>query len=326
MSRKSYILFSIFLSIVLFFLIYFNLSRYALFLVPGIIISTAGLYVGGELFLDEAVNAGKAFRISHRATGIYFVSAGAIIDEIVISILAAARGQGGISFGTIQGSNIITLFFFLVVIPLIYRTGFKGFRLDSVMLIILMTITIIASFYFTKVPWEFAIVLFALFAVYLYVVRDKTEPSFVEENGEPFQIIPAILSIILIILASDEIVTYAQSLSLILNVPSFVSGFFVTGVGGSLPELIMVMLAVRRGGRDITTGIITGSTIYKSSLVLAIATLFGTIYFTGTQLSIYFMLLLSFVLLFYTMFKVKKFFSFVTIAVSVIFIILYVYA
>lgn len=323
MSRNKIVYFSVALILFFIFSIYFDFSRFEFYLIPGIIISIVGLYLGGDIFLEEAVKAGKALKISGRAIGIYLISTGAIIDEIFISLIAAARGDSGISFGTIQGSNIVTLLIFLVIVPLIFTGRFVRFRFDALVLIVLSLVSVAGALIFNIVPREYAIPFLAIFFLYLYLVRGGTgNPANDIGNGK-FKIIPLIISIALIILSSDEIVTYTQLLSQYLHVQSFVSGFLITGVAGSLPELIMVIISLRRrGGKDITTGIITGSTVYKSSLVLGLAILFGTIGFRGTIDSMYFMMLLSFILLFYTYIRVRKNFAYMTAGISLIFLVI----
>ena len=323
MSRNRVVYLSV--ALISFFIlsIYFDFSRFELYLVPGIVISIAGLYLGGDIFLEEAVSAGKALRISGRAIGIYLISTGAIIDEIFISLIAAARGDSGISFGTIQGSNIVTLLIFLVIVPLIFTGRFVRFRFDAIVMILLSLVAVTGAIVFGVVPREYSIPFIAIFALYLYLVRGGTGEAASEFRSDRFRFIPLIISIVLILLSSDEIVTYTQLLSQYLHFQSFLSGFMITGVAGSLPELIMVMISLRkRGGKDITTGIITGSTVYKSSLVTGLAIMFGTITFKGTIDSMYFMILLSAILLFYTYIRVRKNFAYLTAGVSVVFLVL----
>ncbi len=291
--------------------------------IAGILIALFSLYLGGDSFVDNAREMGKRRGISSKSIGAYLLSLGAVIDEFSVIFVASFHHYGDISFGTLQGSNIVTMAVFLIVLPLVFAGSYRKFLNDGIILIVASAVLVLFAFVFPVIPWYIGIVMALLFLLYMYVERGQEPP--VEEELIHMEYSPAsmIVALVLLALASEAIVNYTNGLSLSYNIPPFISGFIITGFAGSLPEIIMFILGIKKGDRDATLGIVTGSTLYKATLIMGATMLFGIIDLRVSYWSIYVMILLSGIFLLFTVIKIKKTIAVIPIAALSVFTLLY---
>lgn len=80
-----------------------------------------------------------------------------------------------------------------------------------------------------------------------------------------------VLSLAVLIKASDWFTAAAEGVGLALGMPAFVVGMTIVAVGTSLPELVASVLAVLRGTSEYVAGNVVGSNIANLLLVLGLA-------------------------------------------------------
>lgn len=83
------------------------------------------------------------------------------------------------------------------------------------------------------------------------------------------------LSLIVLIKASDIFIDSSEKLGIYLGIPSFVIGVVIVGLETSLPELVSSILSVRQGASEIVIGNVLGSNITNIFLILSIAAILG---------------------------------------------------
>lgn len=81
-----------------------------------------GLMLGGQLFLNSAVQLARTLGVTEAVIGLTVVAVGTSLPELITSIVAARRGQGDIAIGNVLGSNLFNVLGILgitaVVLPL----------------------------------------------------------------------------------------------------------------------------------------------------------------------------------------------------------------
>ncbi len=82
-----------------------------------------------------------------------------------------------------------------------------------------------------------------------------------------------IISIAVLVKASDFFVDGAEKIGLSFGMPSFIVGVVIVGVGTSLPELVSSIVAVNAGETGMVAGNVVGSNITNIFLVLGVAAL-----------------------------------------------------
>lgn len=300
-SRTKEILLIFLIAVNIFFSLYSTEFEFYIF-VLSLIFSVPALYLGSESFVDESISLGTNLGMSGKTIGLVILSLGSIADEIFVSTIAAIRGHGDLGFGNIQGSNVITILPFFVLLPIYFKEHHKNLNVDVFILLCASILLIFTTMTFLKVPAFFSVFFFAMFLVYLaYSTSEKREED--KQNGK-VNLVIMILSIILIYFASDSIVKYTIEFSDALSLPYFLSGFVVTGIAGSLPEVFMSVISFRKTRPDMAFGVIVGSTIYKVTLVLGLISVFGNMIVEGSAWSTYLLLFMTVIMIFYT--QVKK--------------------
>lgn len=291
--------------------------------IAGVLLALWSLYLGGDSFMDNARELGKRKGISSKSIGAYLLSLGAVIDEFSVIFVASFHRYGDISFGTLQGSNIVTMVVFLVALPLVFAGTYRKFFKDAAILFAASLVLLLFAVIFPVIPWYMGVIMALVFLLYMYVGRGEAPPIEEEYIHVEYSPVSMIIALVVLALASEAIVNYTNGLSLFFRIPPFLSGFIITGFAGSLPEIIMFFLGVKKNDMDATLGIVTGSTLYKATLIMGATMLFGIIDLRVGYWSIYLMILLSAVFLVFTLIKIKKVVAVIPIAAMGLFAVLY---
>lgn len=88
-------------------------------------------------------------------------------------------------------------------------------------------------------------------------------------------IIVFVVSLFVLIKASDYFTHSAEKIGLFFGIPAFIVGATIVAVGTSLPELISSIFAVLRNSSEIVVGNVVGSNVANIFLVLGIAAIVG---------------------------------------------------
>ncbi len=280
------------------------------------VISIIALVISSDLFVDEARSLSSKFHISSSSMGKFILGTGAVLDEIAVVLDSSLRGFGGISLGTIEGSNILTLVILIIMIPLVV-TGISRKQAGGAVLVLLAS-SIVLPLAFLPVHYTLIFAPFLILIFLLYVFTGNSHGHVEDEKENKFSIPIMALSVLLLALSSNALVIYTDRISAISGISSFASGFIVTGIAGSLPEITMFLTSIRKVDGQAAMGVVIGSTIYKGTFLLAISMFITRIYFhTGLQ-AMLFMLPASFMLIFLTSVKARKFYSLILGALMII--------
>jgi len=84
-----------------------------------------------------------------------------------------------------------------------------------------------------------------------------------------------LVSITVLLIASDKFVDSSEKVGLALGIPSFVVGVTIVAFGTSLPELATSIVSVYSGSSEVVIGNAVGSNITNILLVLGAAAIFG---------------------------------------------------
>ncbi|MBZ9632562.1 calcium/sodium antiporter [Salegentibacter sp. LM13S] len=85
----------------------------------------AGLVLGGQLVVNNAIDIAESMGISQKIIGLTVVAAGTSLPELATSIVAAAKKNADIAVGNIIGSNIFNIFLILSAASLIKPIDFN---------------------------------------------------------------------------------------------------------------------------------------------------------------------------------------------------------
>ncbi|HEY9185043.1 MAG TPA: calcium/sodium antiporter [Salegentibacter sp.] len=99
--------------------------KMSLFIAGGL----AGLVIGGQLVVTNAISIAENLGISEKIIGLTVIAAGTSLPELATSIVAAAKKNADIAVGNIVGSNIFNILLILgtasVISPVSYSDSFN---------------------------------------------------------------------------------------------------------------------------------------------------------------------------------------------------------
>jgi cation:H+ antiporter len=89
--------------------------------------------------------------------------------------------------------------------------------------------------------------------------------------GILFWIIVLLVSLIVLIKASDYFVKFGSKIGLLLNIPQFVIGITIIALGTSAPELVTSIIAMLKGNTEFVAGTVVGSNIANILVIVGVS-------------------------------------------------------
>ena len=246
---------------------------------------------GGTLLVRGASEIATRLGVSPMIVGLIVVGFGTSAPELAINVFGALRGETGIAFGNVVGSNISNLALVLGAAALVAPITIQS-QLVRREVPFLVLVTIIITVMALDRPLEGlpaiisrseSIVLLSLFCVFIYInVLDFVESRRsdkliidIEHNRlvdtDPYsryRWLFVIGGIALLFGGGEVTIRNGVALASHLGVSATVVGLFVVAVGTSMPELVTSIVAAKRGESDLALGNVVGSNIFNSLMVL----------------------------------------------------------
>jgi cation:H+ antiporter len=256
------------------------------------LISIAQL-VGGFILLvwgaDRLVAGASALArnlgVSPLIIGLTIIAFGTSAPELVVSGVAASRGNPGLAVGNAIGSNIANIGLVLGVTALVYplRVESETLRREYPLLTLIMVGSFImaADLLFSRT--EGWLLLTGLVALVIWMVRyalrrgpdDPLAAEFAAEiprNMATGQAVTWLLvGLVILPLSSKFLVDGAIFIARILEVSETVIGLTLMALGTSLPELAAALTSALRHEDDLAIGNVIGSNMFNILGVLGVA-------------------------------------------------------
>ena len=140
-----------------------------------LIISSAVLFFGSELFVNSAIFFADFFQVSERIIGLTLVAIGTSLPELVTSLVAIYKKELDISVGNIIGSNIFNILAVLGFTATIIDLNVTGIQIIDYDIYIMIAFSLILGFFFF-IPKKYTlyrlhgIILLILFITYYYTI------------------------------------------------------------------------------------------------------------------------------------------------------------
>jgi len=252
------------------------------YLVGGLLL----LMLGGEAVVRSAATLGIRFGLSALATGLTIVAFGTSAPELVVNLLAAARGATDLAVGNVVGSNIANIGLVLgvsaIVMPL--RLDVDVVRKDIYIMVGagLLAALFLAADALTRTEGA---ILVALVIAYTYYniraarrARPESRASFeaameTRDRGLLIDLLVLFGGLGALVVGAQLFVDGAVELAEVFGISNSVIGLTVVAVGTSLPELATTAIAAYRGHGAMAIGNIVGSNIFNILSVLGMTSL-----------------------------------------------------
>jgi cation:H+ antiporter len=207
--------------------------------------------------------------------GVTFFALGTDVPEIANSVMSSLAGHGDLNVGDSVGSVVTQISLILGILPFASgRISIGPYRAAIVPLLTVAALIggvlivrdghlsrvdgaalVLAWIFATAVAWRYAPPLSE--AVLPEPTRHKALHAFI-----------AAISLLLVAAGAGAAVRAMTELSVLAGIPEYVISFFGSSIGTSLPEIVVAIVALRQGQRDIALGDVFGACLMDATLSL----------------------------------------------------------
>ena len=146
-----------------------SLPKSIIFIVVGVV----AIILGGNLVVDNASIIAKQWGWSDTLIGLTIVSIGTSLPELVTSIVAAKKGESGLSLGNAIGSNIMNILFILGASSTLHPIlSTSENMMDAIILVgvaIYMLVLTKVSSQMTRKKGLFSILIYGIYMAYILI-------------------------------------------------------------------------------------------------------------------------------------------------------------
>ena len=267
-----------------------------------VVIAMALLITSADFFVEGAKGLARRVGMAEVVIGLTIVSIGTSLPEILVTATASASSDSDpalmdLAVGNIYGSVLVQITLVLGIVvaykPLEIRPAWL--RRDG--LLMLASVLMLSGLLWeggglSRIEGAILCLIYLLYLGWLLSNKDKIREDELElvdeiKSSEFSWSATAygamvILGLALAVYAASQLVNYAAEIAYKLNVPHAVVGTTVSGLGTSLPELTVAMIAVRKS-QGVAIGTLIGSNITDPLLSIGIAALISPISITAAS-------------------------------------------
>jgi len=244
-----------------------------------LILSVASIAFFGTVLVRSAEELERCTNVGQFAVGFLLLSVVTSLPEFTVAVFATAQDVVGITIGDILGSNVVNIAFVGAMVLVLARTiEVRTMLLDELAGVLYFSslIPLILSI-FAAVSRGFGVVLLSFFVVYSYFAMKRGRSIMEEDRGPsmPRRVKARILLMIVIgalgvIVSASFLVGSASTVAELFGLSKLVIGAKVVSIATSVPELVVTIVAVRRGLHDMALGNAIGSNLTNVSLILGL--------------------------------------------------------
>ncbi|MEA2111153.1 MAG: calcium/sodium antiporter [Campylobacterota bacterium] len=248
------------------------------------IAAMAALVYGADFIIKESERIALHFKISHFVIGATLVAFGTSLPEMAASVMAAVDNKAEMAVANVVGSVMFNITMVLGVVFLIARSMSPSrdlFAKDSAWILFPVIVFIIMIIDGEIGRFDGILFLMLMVAYLLFLFKDAKEDlvgeidtDLVKEKFNWMQTAALLLvGFILTIGGANFVIESGSSIARLFGVSEWIIGLFLISLGTSLPELVVSIVAVKKGHADMSIGNIIGSNVANFSMVLGSASL-----------------------------------------------------
>jgi len=273
------------------------------------IAAMSALIYGADFIIKESERIALHFNISHFVIGATLVAFGTSLPEMAASMVASSQGKSDMAVANVVGSVIFNITLVLGVVFFISKKMYPKrdlFLLDSAWIIVPLVLffIMVQDGVVGRVDGVLYLLLMVSYLIFLF--NDPNADLGVEEEltKEKFKwtkpILLLIVGFVLTIGGANFVVESGTEIARTFGVSEWIIGIFLISLGTSLPELVVSIVAIKKGNAEMSIGNIIGSNVANFSMVLGAASLLNplTVDLVATKFDMLIMIAASISLLF----------------------------
>lgn len=275
------------------------------------LVAMSALIFGADFIIKESERIALHFNISHFVIGATLVAFGTSLPEMAASMMAAAQNKSDMAVANVVGSVIFNITLVLGIVFMIAKSMHPKrdlFAKDSAWVIVPVVVFLIMmqDSLISRVDGAIFLLIMVSYLIFLFKsskddLEDEIDESLAVEKFNWIRGIGfLIIGFVLTIGGANFVVESATNIARSLDVSEWIIGLFLISLGTSLPELVVSLVAIRKGNTDMSIGNIIGSNVANFSMVLGASSLIKplTINLQTSYFDILIMVSASIVLLF----------------------------
>jgi len=253
-------------------------------LVAGLVLLTAG----ADRFVVASARLARRLGISTVLIGALVVGLGTSAPELLVSVLAAARGEVDIALGNVIGSNTANLTLVLgscaLIAPIVSRV--RTIRREGFTMFLSLVAISLLLWNLRLDRWEAVLLAAGMIVAALLLVwwspseREAEQADLVPGEDEwsgsvGREVLIGMGTLALTLAGADLLIRGAERLAAEAGISSAFVGLVIVSVGTSLPELATAIASARRNETDLVIGNVLGSNLFNTLAVAGTAGIIG---------------------------------------------------
>ena len=248
-----------------------------------LILGLALLFIGSTLLVEGAASTAIMFAVRPVIIGLTIVSFATSAPELLVSLVAAVKGSGGISIGNILGSNVINIALVLgissVIRPVVIKKQIIKTEIPYMFFISFIFWLLCLDSKIGRLDGIVLISLLIIFLIYsITTAKDKSNPIVLAKPSN-INILKnffyIVIGIVMLSYGANFVVQEAIVMAEKIGLSQTFIGISIVALGTSLPELATSAVAAAKGESDISVGNVVGSNLFNICLVMGIVGLFN---------------------------------------------------
>lgn len=270
---------------------------------------------GADRFVHGASAAARNMGVAPLLIGLTVVAFATSAPEILVSAVAALRGEPGLAVGNALGSNIANIGLVLGAVAIIKPIELKSATLrremPALLAVSLLTVSLFLDSFMSRV--DGLVLLTGLVIVMIWLARlgiqsAKTDPMSVDYDAEIPQDVSMkvavfwlLFGLITLLIGAELLVDGAMEIARFLGVSEVVIGVTLVALGTSLPELAVSVVSALKGEFGLAIGNIVGSNIFNLLAVIGVAATIAPAALPQSVLSLHIFVMVAFTLVLFAM-------------------------
>ncbi len=277
-----------------------------------IIVLITSLYIlvkAADYFTDYAEKMGEILKLPNFIVGVLIVAMGTSLPELATSIVGVSSGEveflSGNVLGTVIANILLGIALTVIIInkPLKLNWDIVSNDLPFFAAAIFLTAIALLDGKFTFIEALLFLAGYVIYVFYAYYIQKsertsvkekyekqlkrkiKSEIADVEKRDKKLKgkkalikiIIYLIISLIVVAIASNYVVESVINIGTILGLSTSVLAATAVAIGTSLPEILVAIVAAKKGNFDMAIGDILGSSIFDLFVIYGVVGLFTTL-------------------------------------------------
>lgn len=248
------------------------------------LVAMSALIYGADFIIRESERIALHYNISHFVIGATLIAFGTSLPEMAASMVASFHHKSDMAVANVVGSVTFNIVLVLGVVFFIAKKMAPQrdlFALDSAWVILPVVIftLMIQDGVISRVDAVLFVLMMASYLLFLFKGSSEDLEGEIDEElqkekfGWTKSIILLAIGFVLTIGGANFVVESGTNIARALGVSEWVIGLFLIALGTSLPELVVSLIAVKKGNAEMSIGNIIGSNVANFSMVLGSAAL-----------------------------------------------------